>query len=144
MFISELRNYAPHTSENDIINAWNAMLLDFPAGRIAFLLQLKNRYRTFLLSNTNAIHHQAFQQIQLTPAGTLDDCFEKAYYSHEMGLRKPDAEIFQYVLEENNLSAAETLFIDDTISNIEGAMLVNLNCVHLQPNQPIEQILSGY
>ena len=141
-FISQLKTYAPGISESNIINAWNAMLLDFPAGRIGFLQKLKNTYRIFLLSNTNAIHHGAFQKIDLDSKGTLDSCFEKVYYSHEIGLRKPDKEIFELVLSENDLLAEETLFVDDTLANIEAAVSVNLKTIYLKPPERIEDILA--
>jgi len=142
-FISQLKTFAPGIAESDIINAWNAMLLDFPSGRIGFLQKLKSRYRIFLLSNTNAIHHQAFQKMKLDVAGKLDSCFEKVYYSHETGLRKPDKEIFELVLNENNLLAKQTLFIDDTFINIQAAGSVNLQTIYLKPPQRIEDILKG-
>jgi epoxide hydrolase-like predicted phosphatase len=141
LFVSQLKTYASDLSEQDIITAWNAMLLDFPPGRIEFLLKLKNHYRTFLLSNTNAIHHQAFQKIELDTAGTLDTCFEKVYYSHEMGLRKPDKEIFEFVLNENKLVARETLFLDDTLANVEAARSVNLQAIYITSSERIEDIL---
>ncbi len=144
IFIQELKNYAPGLSEEDIITAWNAMLLDFPPGRMAFLLKLKNRYRTFVLSNTNAIHHQAFQKIDLNAPGALENFFEKVYYSHELGYRKPDVEIFEHVLRENNLQAAETLFIDDSQANVEGARLANIKAIYLAPLEKIEDILADF
>jgi len=50
-----------------------------------------------------------------------DHLFEKTYYSHFVGLRKPDPAIFEKVLKENNLVAEETLFIDDIAANLEAA-----------------------
>lgn len=143
-FLQELQSYAPNISEEDIITAWNAMLLDFPPVRMQFLMNLKNRYRTFLLSNTNAIHHDAFQNIELNAAGTLENFFEKAYYSHMLGFRKPDPEIFEYVLKENNLQAEETLFIDDNKTNVDAAISLKIKGIHLIPPEKIEDILAGY
>ncbi|MEJ7768558.1 MAG: HAD-IA family hydrolase, partial [Chitinophagaceae bacterium] len=139
--------YNDTLSVEQIRTAWNAMLLDIPAGRIDFLLGLKKRYRIFLLSNTNAIHHEAFQQIELKTTGdpvTLNDCFEKAYYSHEIGLRKPDGEIFEYVLNTNRLIAEQTLFIDDTLSNVEAANSINIKGLYLDHPTTIEVLLNGY
>lgn len=144
LFIRQLKTYAPGLSEEEITSAWNGMLLDFPAGRIEFLLRLKKRYRTFLLSNTNAIHHKAFQKIPLDSAGTLDACFEKVYYSHEMGMRKPDREIFEFVLSEKKLIAEETIFIDDTPANIEAAKMVGIEAIYLKPPEKIEDLLSEF
>lgn len=143
-FVKELRNYAPKVPDQDIIDAWNAMLLDFPPGRVDFLRDLKTRYRTFLLSNTNAIHHQAFQKIPLNADGSLEECFEKSYYSHEMGLRKPEIEIFRQVIKDNNLLPHETLFVDDTLSNVEAAMVAHINAIFQAPGEKIEELLAEY
>ncbi len=118
----------------DIINSWNALLLDFPPERIQLLEKLGKQYRIFLLSNTNALHHQFFQQKLFAETGKrLEDIFEKAYFSHAVHLRKPDAAIYQLVLDENNLNPAETLFIDDTPSNFSGAEEVGIQTFFLEP-----------
>ena len=91
-------------TEEEVINAWNALLLDFPQERIELLRNLKEKYRLFLLSNTNLIHYRKFQQqIYLQTGGYLEDLFEKTYYSHTVGLSKPDVAIFQLVINENKL-----------------------------------------
>ena len=143
-FVQQLQTYAPAISEEEILKSWNAMLLDFPAGRINFLMDLKSKYRTFLLSNTNIIHHESFQSIVLDTTGTLDACFEKAYYSHELGMRKPGKEIFEFVLRENNLLAEETLFLDDTLANVQTAASLNLQVHHIQPGERIEELLRNF
>ena len=146
-FIKALQSEGAGMSEQRIVEAWNAMLLNFPEGRIQFLLTLRKRYRTFLLSNTNAIHHEAFQKIYpgiIEDIGSLDRCFEKAYYSHMIGMRKPDKEIFEWVLKENSLLADETLFIDDTTANIEAAESVNIQGIYLKHPSTIEEVLADY
>ena len=119
-------------SEEAAINAWNALLLDFPQERIDLLKALKEKYRLFLLSNTNAIHHRHFQQqLYLQTGGYLEDLFEKTYYSHTIGLRKPDVAIFQRVINENKLNPAETIFVDDTEENMAGAKEAGLQVLHI-------------
>src|SRR5450432_3605911 len=99
----------------EIIHAWNALLLDFPPARIELLEKIRKQYRIFLLSNTNALHYEAFQHTLYSLTGKrLEDIFEKTYYSHAVNLRKPGAAIYRLVINENNLIPAETLFIDDT------------------------------
>ena len=129
-------------SNQQIICAWNAMLLDFPIKRLKLLQSLASSYRLFLYSNTNSIHYNAFQQIFQTTTGksSLDIYFEKAYYSHIMGYRKPYLEGFQKIIQENNLNPTETLFIDDTLPNIEAAKLVGLNTIHIQNGLQITDI----
>jgi glucose-1-phosphatase len=120
-------------AESEIVEAWNALLLDFPPERIALLKGIKSRYRTFLLSNTNSIHLKEFQQRLHNEHGVhLEDLFEKAYYSHVVKLRKPHADIFNLVLQENNLVPQETLFIDDTESNFEEAKKLGIQTFHLK------------
>lgn len=125
-------------SEEATINAWNALLLDFPEERIALLKKLKEKYRLFLLSNTNAIHHQKFQQqIFLQTGSYLEDLFEKTYYSHTVGLSKPDVAIFQLVINENKLDPAETIFVDDSEVNMSGALEAGLQIAHIRPGTSI-------
>jgi FMN phosphatase YigB (HAD superfamily) len=123
-------------SDEEITAAWNAMLLDFPAERIEWLEKLGKRYRVFLYSNTNAFHHDAFQEsfIQVYPGRPFDSYFEKAYYSHLFGKRKPYPESYTDLLIDAGLLAEETVFIDDTLPNIEGARVAGLQVHHLTGN----------
>lgn len=142
-FLAEMHKYAPEgTTSQQIIDAWNAMLLDFPLQRLQLLQQLRQHYGLYLLSNTNAIHLQAFnnQLQQSRGIPSLAAFFDKAYYSHLIGCRKPDKEAYQLVLDENGLNPAETLFIDDTLPNIEGAQAVGLQTIHLLPPRTIADI----
>lgn len=117
-----------------MLQAWNAMLLDFPLHRLELLKALKSKYRLFLLSNTNETHVREFEASLLKSQGyqNLEPFFEKVYYSCRMGMRKPDREIFDYVLKENQLVPEETLFIDDTLHHIEGALKTGIQA-HLLP-----------
>jgi HAD superfamily hydrolase (TIGR01509 family) len=122
-------------SDQAIIDSWNALLLDFPAERIQLLKQLRKTYRLFLFSNTNALHLTALRQIWAGAfgEGSLDDHFEKTYYSHLLGMRKPDPASFEFILKENNLNGKETLFVDDAIVNVEGAEQAGLRGLFLRP-----------
>lgn len=121
-------------SDEQIRFAWNAMLGHFPVERIQWLNEIKKRYRIYLFSNTNIIHYDAFQQIykQAYDNQYFDDFFIKAYYSHELGARKPNQEAFSKLLTLEKLDATDTLFIDDTPSNIEGAQKAGLQTILLQ------------
>jgi putative hydrolase of the HAD superfamily len=138
-FVEKARQLSrPDTTSSQVIEAWNIMLLDFPADRVQFLNRLKNKYRLFLFSNTNAIHLKAFHKTYQNVHGSaMDDLFEKAYYSHLINRRKPDVEAFHYVIKDSNLNAAETLFIDDALVNVEGARLAGLQAVHLTGGKTI-------
>jgi len=132
------------TSEQDIIDAWNAMLLDFRLESLDFVKQLKAQYPTFLFSNTNIIHQKSFQQTikETTPYSSVDELFHKAYYSHEIGLRKPVVDAYRYIITEKKLDAGQTLFIDDNKDNIQGAKEAGLQTLHLLPGERVEKVLS--
>jgi FMN phosphatase YigB (HAD superfamily) len=114
---------APGLTDQQIDRAWNSLLVGIAPGNHELLLDLKTRYRTFLLSNINDIHYDYIMNYLKSDFGFEgnDHLFEKTYYSHLMGKRKPNAEIFEQVLNENKLDPAETLFIDDSPQNIAGA-----------------------
>lgn len=123
-FRDELRSMSGVAmSDAEIDKAWNSMILDFPQQKIPMLELISSYYRTFLLSNTNAIHYPAYTSFLQEAHGydSLAQLFEKEYLSHEVGMRKPDVEIFYHVLEQNNLLPDETLFFDDTQHHVEGA-----------------------
>jgi haloacid dehalogenase superfamily, subfamily IA, variant 3 with third motif having DD or ED len=133
-FYNEFRKETKTTlSDEQIKTAWNAMLVRFTSERIDFLKQLKSKYNIFLFSNTNVIHHAAFHKMYREKFGKFDfdDLFHKAYYSHIMGLRKPEPESFFYIIKEQKLNVSETLFIDDTFINIEAAKKLKLQTIHL-------------
>lgn len=124
--------------EQQVRKAWNALLGEFPKERIEFLKDLKLRYRLFLFSNTNGIHQVEFARMyQESFGGLLDELFEKAYYSHTEGFRKPDAKGFLYILEQNNLEAGETYFVDDAWVNVEAANKLGIHGLHVKPGQTI-------
>jgi HAD superfamily hydrolase (TIGR01509 family) len=118
----------PGTTDQNIKDAWNSMLLDLPEERLKLLHKLKLSHRIFLLSNTNEIHMTWIYDYLLKQFGVTDlsDYFEKVYLSYEVGMRKPDAEIFELVLKENHLMSHETFFIDDSPQHLEGAKKVGI------------------
>jgi len=121
-----------HLTYVQLKSAWTALLLDFPIERLHWLKEIGKRYNTFLLSNTNKIHYDVFTKSFYDQTGeNFNKHFIKAYYSHEIGLRKPYSESYLYILNEQNIKPEETLFIDDTLKNIEGARRVGLQTLHL-------------
>lgn len=133
-FINGLKNYLPsEVTEQEIIDAWNAMLLDFPKERIELLEKLNSMYNLVLLSNTNKIHVEAFLKILEQENGhkSLDPFFNTVYYSCDMGMRKPDAEIFEKVCELEGFLPEETIFIDDSPQHVEGAKSIGINAFYL-------------
>lgn len=130
-------------SNLQVKQAWNAMLLDFRLSSLDFLGELSSRYQLFLLSNTNAIHKSAFMELFTSQTGkeSLDQYFKTAYYSCEVGLRKPNEDIFQFVLNDADLLQEETLFIDDSFNNIQTAEKMGFRTHLLLPNEKIEDIV---
>jgi len=139
--LSRLLN--PGVSHVQIIQAWNAMLLDFPPERAELLIRLRKKYRTFLLSNTNEIHIDFYlgRIREWYGNDAMEKFFEKAYYSNRIGLRKPERETFEFVIRDSGLAASETLFIDDTLQHVEGAGRAGLRAYHLQAPETILDIL---
>jgi FMN phosphatase YigB (HAD superfamily) len=125
--IRELAN-KPNLTDQQIDGAWNAIFVGIPAGNHELLLKLKEKYRTFLLSNINAIHEDYVHRHLKSEYNidSNDQFFEKVYYSHLVGKRKPEAAIFEQVLNENRLNPAETLFIDDSPQHLETAKQLGL------------------
>lgn len=139
-FRKSLREWLdPEIRDDQIDRAWNAMLLGMPADRINLLHSLKDRYRIFLLSNTNEIHLSAVFEMMRADHGfpDLSHLMEKQYYSCRMGMRKPEGEIFRHVIEEQGLNAGEVLFIDDSIQHIEGARSIGLRVHHLKAGEEL-------
>ncbi|MFN3665840.1 MAG: HAD family hydrolase [Sediminibacterium sp.] len=129
-------------SNKTIEVAWNALLLDFPPERLTWLEGIKEKYPVYLYSNTNIIHYQCFMKMFEDKFGgkNFNDYFIKAYYSHELGLRKPYADSYKQLLKLENLEAGETLFIDDTLKNIEGAKAAGLQTLWLQPGMVLQEV----
>ena len=135
-FIIGLQNYIPNASIHQIREAWNAILLDFPLYRLEFLQMLSQKYRLFLLSNTDSIHIERFQhRAGISFYRDFYQCFEKVYFSFELGMRKPDSAIFEFVIKEHNLLPKNTLFVDDNLQNIESAEKLGLQVWHLQKGE---------
>lgn len=142
-FLNALRNLSGLSlSDEQLITAWNAMLGYFPEERIALLNRLKNKYRLFLFSNTNALHLTTFRKMYRDAFGgsTFDDHFERAYYSHLLRMRKPDKASYAYIIKENQLDPSKTVFIDDSMINIEGARSAGLHGIHVKPGMSVLDI----
>lgn len=107
---------------------WNSMLMGLIPGRAELIKQLKEKYRIFLLSNTNEIHHRFL----LPECESMFQDFEKCYFSQNLGMRKPEPEIFQYVLKEQNLLPEETLFIEDSEQHILSAQALGIHTLFVK------------
>ena len=129
-------------TDQQIKTAWNAMLMHYRKEALQTLSAIRHKYKLYLLSNTNIIHYKEFNKIfeDQIGSGSINDYFDKAYYSHEIKHRKPDKEAYEYVLKENNLSPSETLFIDDSIQNIDAAKALGLQTIFLKEGMMLEDL----
>lgn len=142
-FLNSIQNLAVKTTHKEIRKAWNSMILNLPDSRVKSIQKIKPKFKIFLLSNTNSIHIDEFKR----KIGDLEyykfyNLFEKIYYSHEIGHRKPNKEAFQIILNENNLIANEVLFIDDSYQHIKAAKSLSINTHHLKDDEDLTAILA--
>jgi putative hydrolase of the HAD superfamily len=126
-------------NKDQIIEAWNSLLIGFREKSLDWLKSNQSNFSLFLYSNTNQPHQDYFlAQYTREIGGDFNTLFKKPYYSHEMGMRKPDPASFQYILDQEGLKAAETLFIDDNEPNVAAAASVGFQVLYLQPGMHIE------
>ncbi|MGM1056817.1 MAG: HAD family hydrolase [Bacteroidota bacterium] len=121
---------------DSVRNSWNAILIDFPEYRLNFIRKLseEKKYQLILLSNTNEIHIDWI--IKNVPFfDKFKNCFDAFYLSHEINLRKPDSNIYEFVLKKHNLSPENCLFIDDTKENTEAASAMGIHTWNLNPSR---------
>lgn len=130
-------------NKEDIKNAWNKMLLSYRMESMEYLKILQEKYSLFLLSNTNSIHYNDFMASlnNIKEANPLNSYFTKAWYSHEIGYRKPDFNCYEFILEDAGIVAAETLFIDDTAVNLEAAKKLGFQTHLMLATDRIENFL---
>ncbi len=139
-FRTELKKHLTSNPTDQQINtAWNSILLDFPTKRMELLKNLKTHYNILVLSNTNAIHIEGFNQILWHTLGIkhLNEVAEHVYFSHEIHQRKPNEAAFEYVLNDAKIEANQTLYIEDSIQHINAAQKMGFQCIHHPTNGDI-------
>jgi len=138
-FRSELcRIMNTEVSDSEIDRIWNKLILDIPPQRVELLKELRKNYRVFLLSNTNSIHFEHYtREFNETFGINLADLFDRVFVSHEIGIHKPDAGIYIHVLENAHINASESIFIDDSLANIEAAALLGIAGIHITNGQDV-------
>lgn len=135
-FLNGFLKHIPNAEINEIKAAWNSLIGDFPLYRLEFLQLLSTKYRLFLLTNTDIIHMENFEEkVGMSFSSDFYRCFEKVYYSHEMGLRKPEEAIYNYIIKKHDLDPKRTLFVDDKKENTDAAAAVGLKTWNIQVGQ---------
>ena len=143
-FRSEIRfKLNINSSDSEIDDAWNALLLDFNPLALAEIQNMSGKTPLFLLSNTNRIHFQYCNQMLHNQLGGSDfhSLFDKLFLSYEMGCRKPGDDIYNQVIEVLDCQPNEILFIDDMEANIEVANRIGFQTIHLVDNKKIGEEL---
>jgi len=135
-FLKGFLKFIPNSSVEEIRDAWNTIIAEFPLYRLEFLQLLSSKYRLFLLTNTDEIHINRFEEnVGVSFFSDFYQCFEKVYYSYEMGMRKPDLGIYRYIVNKHELSPKRTLFVDDKKVNTDAASSVGFHVWNLQVGQ---------
>lgn len=136
-FINKLKELLPASySPNEIVFAWNAMIKDFQAEKLAVLEQLKQSYQTALLSNTNDLHEECVRRkLKRVSDKSLEHYFHHTFLSHKLKARKPDPDVFLFVCEQLSVSPQKTVFIDDSLQHIEGAQKAGLTAILFPQNE---------
>jgi putative hydrolase of the HAD superfamily len=142
-FYNELRQLGgSQLTDEQLATAWSAMILDLPLERVKMLKQLKKKYNLYLLSNTNQTHYETFAPYLegLLGVGVWDTLFNKVYYSHQIGLRKPDKEIFEYLISDAGLQPQHCLYLDDLEKNLAAPAAMCMETI-LVKEQPVTVLI---
>ncbi len=146
-FRSSIKNLADFPIENALIDeAWCAMLQNIPTDRISWIYEATQKYNCVVLSNTNHIHINYFEEYfnRITPYGYPQDMFQKLFYSHEIGERKPDVASFERVLDDTGFDPAKTVLLDDLKENLESAGRLGIKMEYVERNKlRREQLADG-
>jgi glucose-1-phosphatase len=132
-FLESFHPFIPNASLEEIRSAWNSIIGEFPLYRLEFLQMLSYKYKLFLLTNTDSIHIDRFEHnVGVSFFSDFYQCFEKVFYSYEMGMRKPDPAIFSAIMNKYDLSPKRTLFVDDKKVNTDAAASLGLHVWNLK------------
>lgn len=133
-FVAQLKKHLrDDVTDEQIIAAWNSMLVHFPPQKIDLLMRLKSTYRLFALSNINELHvNEINRKVKMMyGVSSFSSFFEEAIYSNEVGMRKPETRIYEHLIKKANTAPAHILFIDDKLENIQAAEKLGISSFHL-------------
>ena len=140
-FLNEIRKKS-NTNDLELIKkAWNSILLNIPEERVHLLKKLSSKYKIFLLSNTNSIHlKEIISSYGEKKWKNFISIFNDVYFSNQIGMRKPNENIFFHVINKNKLDVSKTLFIDDTSQHIKIAKKIGFKTYHLTDKEDITSL----
>jgi putative hydrolase of the HAD superfamily len=140
-FRSMLRHvFSLHVSDTALDAAWNAMIRGVPDRKLELAAALKKEFNVVVLSNTNNIHIRYVNSI--LPNTPFESYFHKCYYSHEVGMRKPEPRIYTHVLEDTGIQPGNALFLDDNEENIIAAHALGIHTFHVQDPKQVYDVFS--
>lgn len=131
-----------HCTDHEFDSAFSALLLDYPQNTYSWLENIANKYPIHLLSNTSEIHANFFTKIPLGPNGeTIFELFSEIFYSFQLGMTKPDPNIYLHVLDQLGIAPKDLVFFDDNENNIKSAQSLGINAYPIvDPSQSLTQI----
>lgn len=133
---------------NKVAAIWNSMIVGIPPHRIDFIKSLPSKYDIFLFSNINTLHESEVNRLMLAQNNmSLEDfrkLFKGSWFSHHIGMRKPDAEGFELIIKETGINPSETIFIDDSAINVQGAVEMGMHIAVHDPEDDIVEMLETY
>ncbi|MEO1256621.1 MAG: HAD family phosphatase, partial [Bacteroidota bacterium] len=129
--------------ERQFESIWNSMLKPISKERMDKVLKVGERFQTFILSNTNMIHEIAFEEMIMMKTGkdSLRDFVKEVYYSHEIGMRKPNLNCYRFVIDDIGLYSSRMLFLDDRLDNVEAAQKAGMKALQIfDPDSQLNEI----
>ena len=138
-FCEFIRSFLNTDASDQLISkAWNATLIDLFPFAFEYIKAFREKVPNIvMLCNTNQLHYDFFypQTVDFLPH------FDKCFFSHQIGMAKPNTDIFQYVLESSGFLPADTLFVDDTIENIKAAEELGISVFHINTQNKLSDLL---
>jgi len=144
-FRSEIRKMTTNTiTDKEIDDAWNAFLVRIPSEKLDIVYQLRKKFRVIMLSNTNAIHFPYAERTFFSYKNrSIDEYFDKCYRSYDMKMAKPDAEIFEAILSQEQVAPNQCLLLDDGPKNIEQAQKLGFQTYFIDPKEDLSFLLTN-
>ena len=143
-FLKEISKKSNTNNLELIKKAWNSILLNIPRERVHLLKKLSSKYKIFLLSNTNSIHlKEIISSYGEKKWRNFISIFNNVYFSNQIGMRKPNEDVFFYIIKKNKLDVSKTLFIDDSAQHIKTAKKIGFKTHHLTDSEDIISFFLG-
>ncbi|MDE6277522.1 MAG: HAD family phosphatase [Muribaculaceae bacterium] len=148
-FHAALRQEFPNPediSDAQIDDAFQKFIIGIPEERLRALVELRKRYRIYLLSNTNPIMWDGVlaREFDKLPPRRRADYFDGMVTSFEACAAKPDAAIFRYAERELGIRPEETLFFDDSQANVDAARALGFHAELVPPGTEFTDVLKSF